>query len=452
MFGGRKIWKGDYNMSFLDFIKNLFSNNKKNARIITKDLTKTFGTVDPLEVGLYEGDKPLTDKMVNIKINSRTYARKTDSNGIARLNINLMVDKYDALISFIDEDYNYSSAYCKVTVEPVLTTQDMKMHENDGSQFIAIITSVAGVRLAGVPVTFTINGVSYERTSDMVGEAKLNINLGKGDYDITSNVFGVVNKNTIHIDEKPKKVTYMEGININKAFSDKTPYQCAVYDDNGRVAGTVDIEVNGKTYTRTPDETGLYKLNINLNPGYYQITAQYVGDNEHLPSQIVNTIHIVEDPKEPERVYNPIRIKYQPNSYTCGPTSLSMCSQILGDEVSINSFANACYTDGSGTSPSNLIYGARKLGFKLTEIPRNVGGVSNAIESGKPVIAHIMTGGVTCAGWQGNYGHYIVIYEWNDDYYYIADPTKGLATCRHSMIDNAMRGYPGIKYYSVERI
>ena len=129
-----------------------------------------------------------------------------------------------------------------------------------------------------------------------------------------------------------------------------------------------------------------------------------------------------------------------------------MCSQILGDEVSINSFANACYTDSSGTAPDDLIAGARKLGFKLTEIPRNVSGVSKAIDSGKPVIAHIMTGGVTCAGWQGNYGHYIVIYDYGDYYYYIADPTKGMCVCSHSMIDNAMRGYDGIKYYSVERI
>ena len=27
-------------MSFLDFLKNLFGNDKKNARLITKDLTK----------------------------------------------------------------------------------------------------------------------------------------------------------------------------------------------------------------------------------------------------------------------------------------------------------------------------------------------------------------------------------------------------------------------------
>ncbi|MBR0271156.1 MAG: C39 family peptidase [Methanobrevibacter sp.] len=439
-------------MNFIDFIKNIFSNNKRNARIITKDLNKIFGEKDALEIALYENNSPLVDKNLNIKINGVTYSRKTDNDGIARLNVNLGVGLYEALISFIDEDFNYTSAYCKVTVNPVLSTQDMRMQEHDGSQFIAIASSSTGVRLSGVPVIFNINGVNYERTTDMVGEAKLNINLGKGDYNISTSSFNTVKKNTIHIDEKPKKVTRMEGTNITKAFSDKTAYQCAVYDDNGRVAGSVDITINGVTYTRTPDESGLYKLNINLQPGTYQLTAKYRGDDTHLASQIINTIHVVADPVKKEIVYNPIKIQYQPNSYTCGPTSLAMCSQILGKSTSISAFANACYTTGNGTSPANLIAGAKKLGFKVTEIPRNINGVKAAIDAGKPVLGHIMTGGVTCGGWQGNFGHYIVIYDYGTVYYYVADPTKGFYRCTHSMIDNAMRGYAGIKYYSVERI
>ena len=291
-------------MGFIDLIKELFRNNKRNAKIITKNLSKKFGESEPLEIGLYENTTPLVDKNVTIEINGVTYSRKTDNDGIARLNINLPVGAYEPKIEFVDEDYNYVNAYCKVTVNPVLTTQNMSMSEKDGSQFIAIASSVTGVRLSGVPIIFRINGINYEKTTDIAGEAKLNINLGKGDYDIITSAYETTKKNSIHIEEKPKKVTRMEGTNINKSFSDKTAYQCAVYDDVGRVGGTVDITVNGKTYTKTPDETGLYKLNINLQPGTYQITAKYPGDNEHLPSQIINTIHVVADPVKKERVYS----------------------------------------------------------------------------------------------------------------------------------------------------
>lgn len=439
-------------MSLIEWIKQLFNTNKKYPKIITRDFHKTSGEPDQLEVAIYDDKTPITNKNINININGVDYTRKTDKDGIARLNINLPVGTYDAHVSFDDPEYILVTTSVNVTVNPVITTQDMKMTEKDGSQFIAIATNKNGVRLSGVPITFNINGIDYKRTSDMVGEAKININLNKGDYEITTTSLDVTEKNTIHIDEKPKKVTRMEGVNISKAFSDKTAYQCAVYDDTGRVAGTVIININGVDYTRTPDESGLYKLNINLNPGTYQLTAQYTGDNEHLPSQIVNTIHIVEDPKEPERVYNPIKIQYQPNSYTCGPTSLAMCSQVLGNPVSISAFANACYTDGSGTSPSNLIAGARKLGFKVTPIGRGYAVVKQAIDQGKPVIAHVMTKTMKCLGWQGNYGHYVVIYDYDNGYYHVADPTKGIGWCWKDQVDGATIGYEGIQYYSVERL
>lgn len=437
-------------MGFLDIIKKLFGNNKKTAKILTTDFSKTFGEKEPFSIILNdEKGNPLSDKKVSIEINNVKYEKTTNSDGIASLNINLPCGSYPTFVDFEDNEYKSVRSYSKTIVSPKLSTQDMTMKEQDGSQFIAIVTSATGVRLEGVPVTFNINGVDYKKNSGFDGEARLNIKLPQGDYEIKTTSLQATQTNKIHIDEKPKKVTKMEGTNISKAFSDKTAYQCAVYDDAGRVGGTVDITVNGVTYKKEADSTGLYKLNINLQPGTYQITAVFHGDKDHLGSQIVNTINIVEDPKT---VYNPIRIKYQPNSYTCGPTSLSMCSQILGNEVSINSFSNACYTDASGTAPSDLIAGARKLGFKVTAIGRSYDAVKKAIDAGKPVIAHVMTITMSCLGWQGNYGHYVVIYDYDDGYYHVADPTKGIAWCYKDQVDYATRGYEGIQYYSVERL
>ena len=437
-------------MSFLDIIRNLFNNNKKTAKIETANFEKTFGTKDAFQLILKEGNTPLANKDVKIEINHVEYTRKTNEEGVATLNINLPCGKYTATIAFEDDEYNRVTAYSKVTVNPVISTQDLTMFEKDGSQFIAIVSSATGVRLEGVPITFKINGVEYERTTGVNGEAKLNIRLAQGEYPISTSYNTVLKENTIFIKEKPKLSTRMEGTNMSKAYSEPTQYQCAVYDPNGRVGGTVAITINGQTYNVSNNSEGLYKLNIKLNPGRYQLTAVYKGDDNHLGSQIVNTIEIVEDPKK--TVYNPVVWQRQPNSYTCGPTSLSMCSQILGDPTSISAFSNACYTTSNGTSPSNLIAGARKLGFKVTAIGRSYSVVKQAIDAGKPVIAHVMTRTMSCLGWQGNYGHYVVIYDYGDGYYHVADPTKGIAWCWKSQVDGATIGYEGIQYYSVERI
>lgn len=148
---------------------------------------------------------------------------------------------------------------------------------------------------------------------------------------------------------------------------------------------------------------------------------------------------------------NPLVMDYQDSSVTCGPTSLSMAAQMLYGNTSENQFKKACKTDSNGTSPAMLVAGAKSLGYKLTVINRNSSAVKNSLKLGKPVVAHIETGGRTkpnCLGFINNYGHYILIYAVSGDYYYVADPTKGIKKCAFSQINNATNGR-SINYYSV---
>ena len=215
-------------MSILDYIKQILGNQKKTATIYTKTLTKKYGEPTPLTVGLYDHKDPLPNRTVLINVNGKDYQRTTNEQGIATLNINLNPDEYTPLITFIDDDYNLTTAFTKITI-----------------------------------------------TSE----------------------------------------TRLDGINLTKTYGDSTPYQCAVYDQftGQRITGTVNLTVNGKTYTRTPDNTGLYKLNINLSPGIYELRAEYLGDNIHLPSTITNTIIITEpqpEPPKPQPTYSQEILEY----------------------------------------------------------------------------------------------------------------------------------------------
>ncbi|WP_296875535.1 cysteine peptidase family C39 domain-containing protein [uncultured Methanobrevibacter sp.] len=148
---------------------------------------------------------------------------------------------------------------------------------------------------------------------------------------------------------------------------------------------------------------------------------------------------------------NPLVMDYQDSSVTCGPTSLSMAAQMLYGNTSESAFKKACNTDSNGTSPDELVAGAKKLGYKVTKIGRNSSAVKNSLKLGKPVVAHIETGGGTkpkCLGFLNNYGHYILIYAVSGDYYLVADPTKGIKKCAFSQINKATNGR-SIHYYSV---
>ena len=145
---------------------------------------------------------------------------------------------------------------------------------------------------------------------------------------------------------------------------------------------------------------------------------------------------------------NPLVIDYQDSGVTCGPTSLSMGSQMLFGYTSEKDFAKACHTGSSGTSPDNLIAGAKTKGYKIKKINRKSSAVKDSLKKGFPVVAHIDTKPATCLGYINNYGHWVLIYGMNSEKYYVADPTKGLKKCKFSVLDKAMLGRT-INYYSM---
>lgn len=143
----------------------------------------------------------------------------------------------------------------------------------------------------------------------------------------------------------------------------------------------------------------------------------------------------------------------QPNGWTCGSTSLANAStQILNYKTELQC-RKACGTTTNGTTPNNLIKGAEKLGMKMVKINRTFNAVKSAIDKGYSVIAHIETGGATkpsCLGFTQNFGHWVSIYNYTDDYKFkVFDPTKGYHTCNANQIIKATNGRQ-IYFYAVK--
>ena len=107
-------------MNILEVIKNFLSNNKKNARFITKTLVKTYGDPEPLEIGLYDGITPIDNEDIGIEVNGKQYIKTTDNDGIARLNINLAAGNYTAKLYWrgINGEYNSVTGYVDIIIEP----------------------------------------------------------------------------------------------------------------------------------------------------------------------------------------------------------------------------------------------------------------------------------------------------------------------------------------------
>ena len=113
---------------------------------------------------------------------------------MAKLNINLAPGDY-----VITSEYNGCKVANNIKVLPVLTAKDISMKYHDGTKFVAHLVDGQGKPYAGQKVSFNINGVTYYRTTDSNGDAKLNINLQAGQYIITSSYNGQNVANTVTV-------------------------------------------------------------------------------------------------------------------------------------------------------------------------------------------------------------------------------------------------------------
>lgn len=158
-----------------------------------------------------------------------------------------------------------------------LVTNDLtKIYKNNSQFEVRIEKNYTGIHYLSEPskCTFEVNGVLYYRTIQN-GTSKLNINLEPGNYVITT-YYGIV-KNTNTITVLP---TIVENNDLTKFYKNDSQYTVKVLGPDGKaVSGgkNVTFNINGVFYTRQTNAEGIAKLNINLAPGNYIITAEYDG-------------------------------------------------------------------------------------------------------------------------------------------------------------------------------
>ena len=233
------------------------------------NLTKYFKGTEPFVVNLSENGVPLVNKTINIAIKGKTYARTTDENGTAKLNINLAPGEYT-----VTSSYGNLSIQNIVTVKTTIHCDDFTKYYLNGTQYEAYVLDSQGNPLDDVNVTFNINGVFYTRTAHN-GIVKMNINLLPGEYIITAH-------NDVTGEQSSAIVTVLPtliGSDLNMTFQDGSKYECMLVDSQGNpVKGAeVTFNIHGVFYHKITDENGIARLTINLLPCEYIITAIYNG-------------------------------------------------------------------------------------------------------------------------------------------------------------------------------
>ena len=216
---------------------------------------------------------PLVNASVIFNINGVFYKKQTDDNGMAKLNINLRPGVY-ILTAMHPDALMYGS---NITVLSTILANDVVKFFRNGTQYCAKFLDGCGSPLVNASVTFNINGVLYKKQTDYEGVARLNINLFPGKYILTAmHPDGLMYGYNITV------LSTIYGDDIVKFFRNGTQYCAKFLDGCGSplVNASVTFNINGVFYKKQTDDNGMARLNINLFPGEYILTAIHLNGEE----------------------------------------------------------------------------------------------------------------------------------------------------------------------------
>ena len=247
---------------------------RANSTVNAPDVVKYFGGSERFAVTVTDNKgNPLENKTVTSLINGVAYSKSTKADGTVSFPINLNSGVYYVLTAV--DNVTVDSI---VTVKSTVNATDLVKVFGNAAQFSATFRDSQGNYLPeGTKIRFNINGVMYERTVRADGIARLNINLEQGTYVITS-------MNTVTGENAANNVTVIprivENSDLTKYYRNASQYTVKLVGDDGKAVGkgeVVTFNINGIFYNRTTDDEGIARLNINLQPGDYIITAEYKG-------------------------------------------------------------------------------------------------------------------------------------------------------------------------------
>lgn len=345
------------------------------------------GTAFKVVLSDYDGSL-LAGQSVIFTINGVNYTRVTDNCGVASITINLNSGTYTISYYFAGNE-NYSSFYGENTVKVLSTIDgdDVEKYFKNDTQYYVTFVDGQGNFLNGQTVTFNINGVFYQRKTDEKGTAKLNINLSPGEYIITAvnPVNGEMYSNIITV------LPTILGSDIEKYYKNDTQYYIRVLNGAGNplINQEVTFNINGVFYTRITDAGGIAKMNINLNPGKYIITATNPMNGE-MHSNIIEVL--------PTISADDLDMTYRDGHRFMAHVLDDMGNPLAGSDVTfnVNGVLYTHKTDNEGNAYLNINLGVGKYiitatnykGLSVSKII-NIGKAYSVIEAND---AHIITG------------------------------------------------------------
>ncbi|WP_458405407.1 beta strand repeat-containing protein [Methanobrevibacter sp.] len=201
----------------------------------------------------------LANTTVQFIVNGKTYNVKTDSQGIAYLDADLAIGKYD--VTIINPVTGANETATTTIVKRLIENKDITLDFDDGTCYVVRAIGDDGQPVgAGEVVGFRVNGVDYIGITDSKGYAKLRINLNPTKYTITAQYSAYKVNNKIVVKQTMKLVKKTVKVKKGK----KIVLKAKVKLSNGKaVKGKlIKFKFKGKIYKAKTNKKGIAKVTI----------------------------------------------------------------------------------------------------------------------------------------------------------------------------------------------
>ncbi|MCC7553496.1 MAG: transglutaminase [Methanobacteriaceae archaeon] len=240
---------------------------------------------------------PLINKTISFVINNVIYNRNTNQSGIASILISLYPGTYEIAYSYSSPNsFDYNKGNNNITIKKQtlnLKGHNLVMLPEDDSTFDVLLTK-NGNPIANKNIVFTINGVSYTRTTNALGIASLKISLNVGYYTVNYNL-----ADDLVFTAKQGQNTLLVNGTIFTSYPDSfkagESFNALLTDAYGNPISneTIKFNVNNVDYIRKTNNQGIASINLNLNPGEYLIVYSLINSSKYPENNGQTTVKIL---------------------------------------------------------------------------------------------------------------------------------------------------------------